>query len=74
MLHIPLLTGENAIWDYSPTIDRVIGDLGYIKGNVRVVSAKSNRIKNNGTADELQRVATWLRENEDLARYGRRRK
>ena len=45
----------------SPTLDRVIPEKGYVKGNVAIISHKANLIKNNGTLDELKAVACWLR-------------
>lgn len=47
--------------DTSPSIDRLIPKLGYIPGNVFVVSWRANRIKNDGTADEHERIAIWMR-------------
>jgi hypothetical protein len=34
--------------------------LGYVKGNVAVISHRANAIKNNATAEELQMVARWV--------------
>jgi len=39
--------------DQSPSLDRIIPKLGYVKGNVQVMSSKANRIKNNATFEEL---------------------
>lgn len=47
--------------DGSPTIDRIIPRNGYVRGNVIVVSAKANRIKNNATVEEIQQVADFYR-------------
>lgn len=46
--------------DSSPSLDRVIPGLGYVPGNIRVISYRANTIKNNGTFSELLRVANWL--------------
>ena len=46
--------------DNSPSIDRLIPELGYIKGNVNVISLRANIIKNNATKDELIKIANWM--------------
>jgi hypothetical protein len=46
----------------SPSFDRVNPALGYIPGNVIIVSHKANVIKSNATVDELERVAAYYRQ------------
>lgn len=46
--------------DSSPTVDRVIPELGYVKGNVRVISWRANRIKSDATAKELAAVLKYV--------------
>jgi hypothetical protein len=43
-------------------LDRIIPDLGYIKGNVVFISHWANTIKSNATEKELYAVADWLHE------------
>lgn len=43
--------------DSSPSIDRLIPHLGYIPGNVRIISNRANRLRSDGTARELKLVA-----------------
>lgn len=45
----------------SPSVDRIIPSLGYIRGNVRVISVRANLLKRDGTPEELERVAQYLR-------------
>lgn len=45
--------------DTSPSIDRIIPELGYLAGNIIIISNKANRIKNNATPEELLKVAAW---------------
>src|SRR5208337_4667948 len=40
--------------DNSPSIDRFDSTLGYVPGNVRVISTAANRIKNNATLTQLK--------------------
>lgn len=63
VLGIPLHTraGKSGYHDNAPTIDRFAPDLGYVKGNVAVISARANRIKVDATLQELDAVAAWMR-------------
>ncbi len=46
----------------SPSLDRLDNTLGYIPGNVQVISWKANQIKSNATLQELQAIVAWLSE------------
>lgn len=53
--------------DNCPSVDRVIPSLGYVKHNVRIISARANRIKTNSTPEELWLVFDYaLRETEKV--------
>jgi hypothetical protein len=44
----------------SPSIDRVDNKKGYVKGNVRLISNRANKIKNNMTREEaILLVQNW---------------
>lgn len=45
----------------SPSVDRIIPEKGYIKGNIAVISIKANGIKTDATPDEIIMVAEWLK-------------
>jgi DNA repair exonuclease SbcCD ATPase subunit len=47
--------------DASASLDRIKPELGYVKGNVIVISWRANRIKCDATPEELQRVADFYR-------------
>lgn len=47
--------------DEAPSLDRLDSSKGYTKGNVRIISWRANRIKNDGTYEEIQAVANWMR-------------
>lgn len=53
---VSISTGRQGARKGSPTLDRIIPSLGYIPGNVRVISAHANRIKTNANAEELRKV------------------
>lgn len=42
--------------DASPSLDRIVPSLGYVEGNVIVVSLLANRMKNNGSLQQLKRL------------------
>jgi len=39
------------------SIDKIIPELGYVKGNIWVISLKANLIKSNATPEEIRLVA-----------------
>ena len=60
VLGIKMERGPIAERDSSPSLDRLVPELGYALDNVSVISHRANRIKNNGTADEHRRIADWI--------------
>lgn len=44
----------------SCSFDRIDNTKGYVKGNVRVMSWRANRIKNDGTAEEHRKIAEYI--------------
>ena len=56
-LGITMRKGDFCVTDHSPTLDRIIPKLGYIKGNVQVVSALANRIMSDATVNQVMAVA-----------------
>ena len=54
------LLGKGRTRPDSPTLDRILPELGYIKGNVAFLSYRANRIKDNGTMQEHYDIADWI--------------
>jgi hypothetical protein len=44
----------------SPSLDRIDSSKGYVKGNVWVISNRANKLKNDGTLDELKLLVAAL--------------
>lgn len=61
ILGIPLCTMQErgGRSDGSPSLDKIIPELGYVPGNVRVISMRANRLKNNATPQELLALALY---------------
>lgn len=58
LLEIPIeLDVEGKTQPNSPSLDRIVPDLGYVKGNVRVISYKANTMKTNATPEMLSTFA-----------------
>lgn len=47
--------------DNSPSLDRIVPSLGYVVGNVIVVSWLANRIKSNATPDQIIAVGQFYK-------------
>jgi hypothetical protein len=62
VLGIPLFRTRGSRSDNSPSIDRVIPSLGYVKGNVHVISWMANRIKSTCDDPEVfENIAAYIR-------------
>lgn len=46
--------------DACPSLDRIIPELGYVKGNVMVISKRANTIKSFGTKDEHRKIIEYI--------------
>lgn len=44
----------------SPSLDRVVPQMGYVPGNVMVISNRANSIKRDATLDELRKLVEFL--------------
>lgn len=64
VLGIPLNygTGSRGAADNAMSLDRIDSNLGYVKGNVVMISQRANRIKNDATVDELRRIYEFYRD------------
>ena len=63
VLGIPLVlgrTGTVGANDDSPRIDRFDNALGYVKGNIRVISTRANLLKRDATVDEVRRLLAYM--------------
>ena len=59
-LGIKLAWGKKHVRPNSPSIDKIKPELGYVPGNVVVISHRANRIKNDATVTELRKIARWM--------------
>ena len=45
----------------SPSLDRIIPDKGYVRGNVAIISMKANTMKSNASVDEIITLSRRIR-------------
>lgn len=57
ILGCSFIAGTKGDYKYSYSLDRVENSKGYVKGNVRVISALANHMKNQASAEELKAFA-----------------
>jgi hypothetical protein len=42
------------------SLDRIVPELGYVPGNVCLISSRANTLKNNGTLDEFRAIVEYI--------------
>ena len=47
--------------EMAPTLDRINNGYGYVKGNVRVISKKANRLKSNASIEDVEKVLDYMK-------------
>lgn len=67
VLGIPLVRARGRPDDNSPSLDKIVPELGYVTGNIKVISMKANRLKSDGTEAEHLAIAEYMRKNSGSA-------
>lgn len=55
ILEVPFEFGSRGNYEYTPSLDRIVNSLGYVKGNIQVITKKANSMKNSATPEELKK-------------------
>jgi uncharacterized membrane protein YheB (UPF0754 family) len=61
VLKEPFVWGTKSNKELSPSIDRMIPELGYVKNNIKFISYKANRIKNDSTIAILENLINYMK-------------
>lgn len=46
--------------DNTPSLDRIVPELGYVKGNVKMISWRANRLKNDASLNEIEKIYNYM--------------
>jgi hypothetical protein len=49
--------------DHRPSFDRVLPERGYVKGNVKIISNKANRLKSNMSIEDFKKFIEYIENN-----------
>jgi hypothetical protein len=61
ILGIPLYIAKGKPCANSPSLDKIIPELGYVQGNSAIISYKANRIKCDATFEEIEKLYFWMK-------------
>jgi hypothetical protein len=61
-LKLEFSSGRATRPDNIPTLDKIVPSLGYVPGNVAIISMRANRLKSDASAEELQAILDWIHE------------
>lgn len=61
VLGVPFVFGVQRRGPFSPTLDRLRPALGYVKGNIAVVSFRANMIMHDASFEEILAAGNWLK-------------
>lgn len=59
-LKLERAVGKGAPQPNSPSLDRIVPELGYVPGNIRVISNQANTMKGAATREELHAFANAI--------------
>ncbi len=61
VFNFPLIIEPGPIKPNTPALDRTKPELGYVLGNINVISSKANTIKSNASVEDIQALLNWFR-------------
>lgn len=57
---IEIFYGQERTLDNTAELDKIIPELGYVKGNVAFLSRRANRLKNDASLEDLHKLTSWM--------------
>jgi hypothetical protein len=65
ILGMKLVVASGYGLDDSPSLDRIRPELGYVPGNVQVISKRANMLKNCASLEEIEKIYEFLKDIND---------
>lgn len=62
ILGIELVFGQGKAHEASPSLDRVIPEKGYVKGNCFIISLSANRKKQDNSLEDFEKIISYIKE------------
>jgi hypothetical protein len=53
---------------YAPSLDKIIPELGYVEGNVKIVSLIVNRLKSDANYDDMEKILKYYLDNKQFSK------
>jgi len=76
ILNMPMAISDGPNKDLSPSLDRIVPDIGYVRGNIAVISKLANAMKQRETNPAVfRRLAEWLEkqlQTNEIDKHGRK--
>lgn len=60
-IELTYLSTSRGALESTASFDKIIPSLGYVKGNVAIISMRANRLKNDASLEELEALVVWLK-------------
>jgi hypothetical protein len=54
------ILGKGKHFPWAPSLDKIVPELGYVKGNIQVISYRANKLKGDATLEELKLLTGFL--------------
>jgi hypothetical protein len=63
VLGIKLGKTDGKISDSTPSLDKIVPSLGYVKNNLQIISNRANRLKSNMTLEKSEKIYNYIKFN-----------